>query len=176
MSKGIEIKVQNKLAKEKRDLNVYHHANRSANLLGINSRVTLPLRTAAEGDYIHISLVRDAGWVHTDRYNWNHEAYLFVPCADEKCNCIENVKGARGQAFIHICGAGNDFIPEDPEIPMALPIAAKLRIPAMSMFGVPAADTPTRNYYSTMERGETFLITGIGPVHITSVFDRLPLE
>ena len=61
MSEGIEITVQNKLMAEKRDLSVYHHATRSANLIGINSRITLPLRTVEEDDYVHISVVPGPG-------------------------------------------------------------------------------------------------------------------
>jgi hypothetical protein len=61
MSEVVEITVQNRFASEKRDLNVYHHASRSANLIGCGSTVTLPLRTASEGDYIHISVVQGPG-------------------------------------------------------------------------------------------------------------------
>ncbi|MCK5059241.1 MAG: hypothetical protein KAT34_21510 [Candidatus Aminicenantes bacterium] len=61
MSEGIEIKVLNKFLAEKRDLSVYHHAARSANLIGIDSRITFPLRTVEEEDYVHISVVRGPG-------------------------------------------------------------------------------------------------------------------
>ncbi|HLP46116.1 MAG TPA: hypothetical protein VK469_09225 [Candidatus Kapabacteria bacterium] len=57
----IEITVINKLTTEKRDLNIYHHSNRSAYMISHNSSITLPLRTAGEGDYLHISIVSGPG-------------------------------------------------------------------------------------------------------------------
>jgi hypothetical protein len=57
----IEITVINKLSAEKRDLNVYHHSTRSAYMISHNSSIVVPLRTAAEGDYLHISIVSGPG-------------------------------------------------------------------------------------------------------------------
>ena len=61
MSEGIEITVNNKLIAEKRDLNVYHHAGRSANMISFNSSIALSLGTVEEGDYLFISVVRGHG-------------------------------------------------------------------------------------------------------------------
>ena len=61
MPEGIEITVRNMLLAEKRDLSVYHHADRSASLIGSNSRIMLSLRTVEENDYMHLSVVRGPG-------------------------------------------------------------------------------------------------------------------
>lgn len=61
MQKEVEITVQNKLVTEKRDMNIYHHSTRSANMISHKSSVTLPLRAVEEGDYLHISVVSGPG-------------------------------------------------------------------------------------------------------------------
>jgi hypothetical protein len=62
----IEITVINKLTAEKRDLNVYHHFTRSAYMISHNSSIVVPLRTVAEGDYLHISIVSGPGNLEKD--------------------------------------------------------------------------------------------------------------
>lgn len=61
MSEGIEITVYNKLIAEQRDLSVYHHSGRSANMISYSSSIKLPLGTVEEGDYLFISVVRGPG-------------------------------------------------------------------------------------------------------------------
>jgi len=61
MNKEINITVENKLEIEKRDINVYHHFNRSAHMISYSSFITLPLRSAIEDDYLHISIVSGPG-------------------------------------------------------------------------------------------------------------------
>ena len=61
MAEEFNIKVENKLIKEKRYINVYHRSTRSAHLISYNSSITLPLGTAAENDYLYISAVRSNG-------------------------------------------------------------------------------------------------------------------
>jgi len=63
---AIAITVINKLIAEKRDLNVYHHSNRSAYMISHNSSITLPLKSSAEGDYLHISIVSGPGNLEKD--------------------------------------------------------------------------------------------------------------
>jgi hypothetical protein len=58
---SITITMENKLKKEKRDLNVYHQSTRSAHIISHNSSITLPLRTVEEGDFLHISVVSGPG-------------------------------------------------------------------------------------------------------------------
>jgi hypothetical protein len=58
---SITVTVQNKLKKEKRDLNVYHQSTRSAHIISHNSSITLPLRTIGEDDFLHISVVSGPG-------------------------------------------------------------------------------------------------------------------
>ncbi len=62
----IEITVINKLTAEKRDLNVYHHSTRSAYMISHNSSIVVPLRTAVDGDYLHISIVSGPGNLEKD--------------------------------------------------------------------------------------------------------------
>ena len=62
----IEITVINKLSAEKRDLNVYHHSTRSAYMISYNNSIVVPLRTVAEGDYLHISIVSGPGNLEKD--------------------------------------------------------------------------------------------------------------
>ena len=57
----IGITIENKLRKEKRSLNVYHHSTQSAHIISHNSSIALPLKTAEEEDYLHISVVRGPG-------------------------------------------------------------------------------------------------------------------
>lgn len=57
----IEISVENKLKREKRDINVYHHASRSAHIISHNSAVSLPFGLRDDDDYLHISVIRGPG-------------------------------------------------------------------------------------------------------------------
>jgi hypothetical protein len=61
MPKEIKITVENRLIIEKRAMNVYHHATRSAHMISHNSSVTLPLQSIIEHDYLHISIVSGPG-------------------------------------------------------------------------------------------------------------------
>ena len=61
MAKEINITIENKLVMEKRDMNVYHHATRSAHLISHDSSITLPLKSELEDDYLHISIVSGPG-------------------------------------------------------------------------------------------------------------------
>lgn len=61
MKKEINITIENKLLREQRDLNVYHHADRSAHMISHNSSITLPLKPVLEGDYLHVSVVSGPG-------------------------------------------------------------------------------------------------------------------
>jgi hypothetical protein len=61
-----EITVQNRLVAEKRDVNVYHHSARSANMISHSSSITLALRTVEEDDYLHLSVVSGPGRLRKD--------------------------------------------------------------------------------------------------------------
>lgn len=61
MSQEPGITVKNKLIREKRDINVYHQATRSAHIISRNSSITLPLMTSQEEDYLHISVISGPG-------------------------------------------------------------------------------------------------------------------
>lgn len=61
MAKEIKITIENKMMKERRDMNVYHHSTRSAHMIGFDSCVTLPLRPVFENDYLHVSIVCGPG-------------------------------------------------------------------------------------------------------------------
>ena len=72
MPKECEIKVENKLKKEKRGINVYHKATKSAHIISYDSSIKIPLQTAAEGDFLHLSVVRGPGNL------WN-ECFIILP-------------------------------------------------------------------------------------------------
>ena len=57
----MNITIENKLIREKRDMNVYHHATGSAHMISHNSFVTLPLRPVIEADYLYVSIVGGPG-------------------------------------------------------------------------------------------------------------------
>jgi hypothetical protein len=61
MSEESDIIVKNKLIREKRDINVYHQATKSAHIISRNSSITLPLRNSEENDYLHISVISGPG-------------------------------------------------------------------------------------------------------------------
>lgn len=58
---AIDITVRNRLVKEKRDINVYHHANRSAHIISSNSSLTRGIKPTETDDYLHISVVSGPG-------------------------------------------------------------------------------------------------------------------
>ena len=66
MSEGIDMTVRNKLIAEKRDLNVYHHGNRSAYIISHGNSITIPLGTVNDGDYLHLSIVSGPGSLEKD--------------------------------------------------------------------------------------------------------------
>lgn len=61
MTKQINITVENKLVIEERDMNVYHHATKSAHMISPDSSITLPLKSVIEDDYLHVSIVSGPG-------------------------------------------------------------------------------------------------------------------
>lgn len=61
MLEEINITIRNKMIKEKRDLNAYHHAKRSAYFISHCNSVAIPLGTKEDGDYLHISIVSGPG-------------------------------------------------------------------------------------------------------------------
>jgi hypothetical protein len=61
MAQQINITIENKLKREKRAMNVYHHSSKSAHMISHNSSVTLPLRPVIEDDYLYISIVSGPG-------------------------------------------------------------------------------------------------------------------
>jgi hypothetical protein len=66
MPEGIDITVQNKLITEKRDLNIYHHADRSAYMISHGNSITISLGTVEDGDYLHFSIVSGPGSMGKD--------------------------------------------------------------------------------------------------------------
>jgi hypothetical protein len=68
MAKEIDITIENKLITEKRDINVFHHSTRSAHIISHQSSITLPLRSAGDGedDYLLISVVKGPGYLWMD--------------------------------------------------------------------------------------------------------------
>ncbi len=61
ITKQVELIIRNKLVKDRRDVNVYHHINRSSHILSCNSSLTRSIRTVEEDDYLHISVVAGPG-------------------------------------------------------------------------------------------------------------------
>lgn len=111
---------------------------------------------------------RDAGWAITDRYNWNHQASLYIPYRDKNCSDLEITNENLGKVFVQIRGAEAAFVPEDREVGIALPIASRLRLPAVVLYDVPVIGAGVRNYYSIEERGREFLDTGILSVEMVN--------
>lgn len=66
MSDEINIKIQNKLVTEQRDLNAYHHSKRSAYMISHGNSITIPLGTFEDGDYLHLSIVSGPGSLEKD--------------------------------------------------------------------------------------------------------------
>ncbi len=66
MTKQVDITIRNKLIKEKRDVNVYHHSNRSAHILSCNSTLTRHIKPVEADDYLHISVVSGPGHLKND--------------------------------------------------------------------------------------------------------------
>lgn len=63
MPKEINITIENNLIIEERDMNVYHHAARSAHMISHNSSITLSLRPVKENDYLYISIIHGPGHI-----------------------------------------------------------------------------------------------------------------
>ncbi|MCK4760717.1 MAG: hypothetical protein KAW12_00860 [Candidatus Aminicenantes bacterium] len=61
MPQEINITIDNKLRREKRGINVYHHSTKGAHIISHESSLTIPLKTTGENDYLHISLVSGPG-------------------------------------------------------------------------------------------------------------------
>jgi hypothetical protein len=66
ITKQIDITIRNKLIKEKRDINVYHHTSQSAHIISCNSSITRGIKTVEENDYLHISVDRGRGHLNND--------------------------------------------------------------------------------------------------------------
>ena len=60
-AKQVDITIRNRLTKDRRDVNVYHHISRSSHILSCNSSLTRSIRTVEEDDYLHISVVAGPG-------------------------------------------------------------------------------------------------------------------
>jgi len=68
MPEECDIKVENKLKKEKRGVNVYHHSTRSAHIISCDSSIKIPLKAVKKGDYLHISVIRGPGSLRKECY------------------------------------------------------------------------------------------------------------
>jgi hypothetical protein len=66
MTEGFYMTIENKLVKERRDINVYHHATRSAHIISFNSTIILPLRAIPQEDYLHVSVLSGPGYLNGD--------------------------------------------------------------------------------------------------------------
>jgi hypothetical protein len=66
MTKKVNITVWNKLIKEKKYVNVYHHSNRRAYIISYNNSLTRDIKPIEEDDYLHISVVSGPGSFSTD--------------------------------------------------------------------------------------------------------------
>jgi hypothetical protein len=66
MPEEITITIKNKLIEEKRDLNVYHHADKGAYMISHNNSINVPLGTDEDGDYLHLSIVSGPGSLEKD--------------------------------------------------------------------------------------------------------------
>lgn len=61
--KQVNITIKNKLRKERRDISVYHHSNRSAHIISSNSTFTHGVKSVNENDYLHLSVVSGPGYL-----------------------------------------------------------------------------------------------------------------
>jgi hypothetical protein len=61
ITKQVELIIRNKLVKDRRDVNVYHHISRSSHILSCNSSLTRSIRTVEEMDFLQISVVTGPG-------------------------------------------------------------------------------------------------------------------
>ena len=66
MPEGIEMIVRNKLITEKRDMNIYHHFDRSAYMISHGRSISIHLETVQDGDYLHLSIVSGPGSMDKD--------------------------------------------------------------------------------------------------------------
>jgi hypothetical protein len=60
-AKQVDITIRNRLTNDKRDVNVYHHFNRSSHIISYNSSITRGIKMLKENDYLHISVVSGPG-------------------------------------------------------------------------------------------------------------------
>jgi hypothetical protein len=72
MPEGINMTVRNNLVMEKRDMNIYLHATRSAYIISHNNSITVSLGTIEDGDYLHVSIVSGPG-------NLEKECWINLP-------------------------------------------------------------------------------------------------
>lgn len=61
MAAEFEITIRNKLVSQRKDINVYHYATRSAHIISHNSSITLPFKTSGEMDFLSLSIPSVAG-------------------------------------------------------------------------------------------------------------------
>ena len=57
----LNITIENRLALEKRDINVFHHATRSAHIISHHSSFTFPCDCCGEDDYLQVSVASGPG-------------------------------------------------------------------------------------------------------------------
>lgn len=64
------LSIRNKLVKEKREINVYHHSNRSSHIISFNNTLSIQVETDGEedNDYLHISPVKGPGYFSRNIY------------------------------------------------------------------------------------------------------------
>lgn len=101
MTKEVEITVENRMVLEKRTLSIYHKGGDSTHLINNGSYHTLPLETAAEDDYLHISPGKGPGEL-------KNECVLSIPSWTEFEFSSENKIGLthRAKRFLLTVPAG----------------------------------------------------------------------
>jgi len=61
MPEQLHMSIINKLSKEKRDISLYHHRDKSAYIVSHNSKVEISMSAQEEGDFLHLSIVSGPG-------------------------------------------------------------------------------------------------------------------
>lgn len=66
LKKQVDITVSNQLVKGERDINVYHHARRTAHLISCGGVLTSRITAGEADDYLHISVVSGPGYLENE--------------------------------------------------------------------------------------------------------------
>ena len=144
MTKTVDLTICNRLIKERRDLNVYHHSKRSSHIISCNNSLTRPVKPVEADDYLHISVARGPGYL-TDYCVLDLPAFMdFKISLTGEATVFHSVNGSfairQGPWKLIMCGGSGGWSHPTPK-----EVKAEGTLPAIQLYNLETDPSEEKN-------------------------------